>query len=197
MSTLPKTPVTPAEYLEFERKAEYKNEYYNGEIFAMSGVSRRHDYIDMQLMVLVGAHLRGKKCRAFSSNMRVLVEADGLYTYPDLSVACEEPKFADEHVDTLINPTLIVEILSPSTEQYDRGQKAKLYRALPSLKELLLIEQDSYELELYRRQPDGSWLILEARGLDASIQLASIDYTLRLGELYETVATPPTPAAAP
>jgi Uma2 family endonuclease len=119
--------------------------------------------------------------------MRVLATASGLYTYPDLSVACEEPQFADVQVDTLTNPTLLVEILSPSTEDYDRGKKAKLYRAIPSLQELLIIAQDSYEVELYRRQADGSWSLMEAKGLESAIALASIGYTLSLRELYENV----------
>ena len=119
--------------------------------------------------------------------MRVLAASGGLYTYPDLPVACEEPQFADAHVDTLTNPTLLVEILSPSTEDYDRGKKAKLYRAIPSLQELLLIAQDSYEVELYRRQPDGTWSLIEAKGLESAIALTSIGYTLLLPELYEKV----------
>jgi hypothetical protein len=125
--------LSPEEYLEIERKAGDKSEYYNGEMFAMSGVSRRHDRIATRLTFLFVQHLRGKRCEAFTANMRVLATASGLYTYPDLSVACEEPQFADAHVDTLTNPALLVEILSPSTEDYDHGKKAKLYRAIPSL----------------------------------------------------------------
>ena len=179
--------LTPEEYIEIERKADYKSEYYHGEMFAMSGVSRWHDRIASQLAFLIDQHLRGKQCEAFTANMRVLATSSGLYTYPDLSVACEEPQFADEHVDTLTNPTLLVEILSPSTEDYDRGKKAKLYRAMPSLQELLFIAQDSYEVELYRRQADGSWLLIEAKGLESAITLTSIGYTLSLRELYEKV----------
>jgi Uma2 family endonuclease len=185
MSTLAKHLLSPEEYLEIERQAEDKSEYYNGEMFAMSGVSRRHDRINVQLTILIGQHLRGKRCEAFTAGMRVLATASGLYTYPDLSVACEEPRFADEHLDTLTNPALLVEILSPSTENYDRGKKAKLYRAIPSLQELLFITQDSYEVELYRRQADGTWSLMEAKGQDGAIALTSIGYTLSLGELYE------------
>ena len=187
MSTLSKPFLSPEEYLAIERKAEDKSEYYHGEMFAMSGVSRTHDRINVQLTFLIGQHLRGKQCEAFTANMRVLATASGLYTYPDLSVACEEPQFADAQVDTLTNPTLLVEILSPSTEDYDRGKKAKLYRAIPSLQELLIIAQDSYEVELYRRQADGSWSLMEAKGLESAIALASIGYTLSLRELYENV----------
>jgi Uma2 family endonuclease len=179
--------LSPEEYLAIERKAEYKSEYYHGEMFAMSGVSRRHDRINVRLMSLIDQHLRGKQCEMFSSNMRVLAAPGGLYTYPDLSVACEEAQFLDAQLDTLTNPALLVEILSPSTEDYDRGKKAKLYRAIPSLRELLFIAQDSYEVELYRRQTDGTWSLIEANGLESSIALISIGYTLSLRELYERV----------
>ena len=187
MSTLSKPFLSPEEYLAIERKAEDKSEYYHGEMFAMSGVSRKHDRINVQLTFLIAQHLRGKQCEAFTANMRVLATASGLYTYPDLSVACEEPQFADAHVDTLTNPALLVEILSPSTEDYDRGKKAKLYRGIPSLQELLFISQDACEVELYRRQTDGSWLLTEAKGPDATITLTAIGYTLALRELYEKV----------
>jgi Uma2 family endonuclease len=187
VSTLPKKSFTPEEYLELERKAEDKSEYYNGQILAMSGASRWHDRIVTQLAFLIERHLASKPCEAFSSGMRILAVPSGLYTYPDLSVACEEPQFTDSQVDTLTNPTLLVEVLSPSTESYDRGTKAKLYRAIPSLRELLIVSQDSYEVELYRRQPGGTWQLIEASGLDASIELQSIGYTLRLSELYEKV----------
>jgi Uma2 family endonuclease len=186
MPTLPNF-VTPEEYLERDRKAEYKSEYYNGEVFAMSGVSRTHDRINTQLAFLIEQHLRGKKCEAFSSNMRVLAVSSGLYTYPDLAVASEEPQFTDPHIDTLTNPTLLAEILSPTTEAYDRGQKAKLYRAMPSLRELLLISQERYDVELHRRQADGGWVLIDAGGLDASIALESIGYNLSLRDLYEKV----------
>ena len=186
MSTVPKNFVTVEEYLERERKAEHKNEYYNGEVFPMPGATRTHDRINSQLALLIGQHLSGTKYEAFTANMRVFAAPSGLYTYPDLSVALE-PQFGDPFGETLINPILLVEILSPGTEAYDRGQKARLYRAIPSLQELLLIAQDSYEVELYRRQPDGAWKLFEAGGLDGSIELASIGYTLPLRELYKKV----------
>ena len=187
MSTLPKTFITPEQYLELERKAEFKSEYYDGEIFAMSGVNRKHDDIVSQLLLLIGQHLRGKNCRWHTSDMRVLVVPGGLYTYPDLSVVCGSRQFADSQLDTLTNPALLVEVLSPTTQRYDRGDKAKLYRGIDSLQELLLVAQDRYEVELYRRQPDATWLIVEAKGLESSIELTSISYTLRLAELYERV----------
>ena len=187
MSTQAKTLYTPEEYLELERKAEFKSEYYNGQIVAMSGASRWHDFIASQLETLIGQHLRGKKCLKFTANMRVLAAPSGLYTYPDLSVTCDEPRFGDPFGETLLNPSLLVEILSPSTENYDRGTKAKLYREIPSLRELLLVSQKDYEVELYRRQSDGTWSLIEAKGLQSAIALESIGYTLPLRELYEIV----------
>ena len=188
MSTLPKSFVTPAEYLELERKAEYKSEYYNGEIFPMPGVSRKHDRINICLIVLLQLHLKGTHCELFTGGMRVLVTPSGLYTYPDLSVVCGEPQFLDSEVDTLINPTLLIEVLSPTTEDYDRGRKAKMYRAMASVQELLLVAQDSPGVELHRRQADGSWVLTEVNGLDASIQLGSIGLTLRLSDIYPAEA---------
>jgi Uma2 family endonuclease len=186
MSTLPKPFITPEQYLELERKAEFKSEYFNGEVFAMSGGSRWHDWISIQLTMLIQQHLRGKSCRGFTANMRVMTPA-GLYTYPDLAVACDEPSFVDAAVDTLTNPTLLVEILSPSTEGYDLGRKAEMYRQMPSLRELLFIAQDRFHVELQRRQNTG-WSLLESNGLEGCIELASIGYTLRLAELYEAVS---------
>lgn len=187
MSTQPQTFFTPEEYLELERKAEYKSEYCNGEIFAMSGASRRHNAIALTLYAMFVQRNRGRKCQGFTSDMRVLVDPPGLYTYPDLSATCGEPQFADASEDTLINPALVVEIVSPSTEAYDRGKKARMYRGMSSLQELLLIAQDRYDVELRRRQADGTWLLLDAVGLDASIELTSVSCTLPLGELYENL----------
>jgi Uma2 family endonuclease len=187
VSTLAKSFVTPEEYLELERKAEHKSEYHDGTIYAMSGVSRWHDWINSQLYELVGNHGRGKQCSWYTAGMRVLAETSGLYTYPDLSVVSGESRFADANFDTLLNPVLLVEILSPATEDYDRGRKAAMYRRMPSLRELLLISVDSYEVELSRRRDDGCWSLVTVTGLEASIELASIGYTLPLSELYKKV----------
>ena len=187
MSTLANPFVPPEEYLEHERKADSKSEYHDGQVYPMSGASRWHNRINAQLYSLIDAHLAGGSCEWYLSEMRLLVEATGLYTYPDLSVVCGESRFADDHIDTLLNPILLVETLSPSTENYDRGGKAAAYRKIPSLQELLLIEQKSFEVELQRRSPDGSWLLIGAAGLEASIELQSIGYTLRLSELYRRV----------
>jgi len=186
MSTLAKSFITPEQYLEIERKAEVKSEYYNGEMFAMSGASRQHGRISFQLTGLLQQHLRGRPCEGYTANMRVLTPG-GLYTYPDLTVACNQPAFAEADVDTLTNPTLLLEILSPSTEGYDLGEKAEMYRKIPSLRELVFVAQDRFHVQVQRRESDH-WTLLEADGLDACIDLISIGYSLRLAELYETVA---------
>jgi len=188
---LPKGPLTAEEYLEIERKAQFKSEFYRGEMFAMSGGSRKHSRIPFRLTILMGEHIERRGCEGYTADMRVLVEDSGLYTYPDLSVVCGQPKFADTHLDTLVNPTLLVDVLSPSTEEYDRGTKLKLYRAIPSLRECLLISQDAPEVELYRREMDDVWKIIVAKGRNALIELKSIDYTLRLWDLYRGVLAEP------
>jgi Uma2 family endonuclease len=190
MSTLPKTRYTPEEYLDLERKAEYKSEYYDGEIFAMSGASRKHDALAVQLSFLIYQHLRGKGCHTHSADMRVRISPRA-YTYPDLSVVCGEPQFVDTGLDTLTNPTLIFEILSPSTEFYDLGRKAALYREIDSLQQLVFIWQDSSQIQISTRQPDNSWNLRTVKGLDASVELTPIGYTLKLGELYESVTGQP------
>ncbi len=187
MSTPPEHSLTPREYLEIERRAEHKSEYYNGEMFAMSGASRRLSRVGFQLNVLIGEHLRNRPCEGYTSDMRVLVESTGLYTYPDLTVACGEPRFQDDTFDTLLNPTLIVEILSPVTEDFIQGRKSHWYRSIPSLQEYLLLAQDAPEATLYRRQPDGPWSVLDCTGANATVELASIGYTLRLRDLYEGI----------
>jgi len=125
--------VNPEEYLRLERQAEYKSEYLNGEIFAMSGASREHNLIAGNIVAELNQQLRAKPCEVYPSDMRLKVTATGLYTYPDVMVVCGEPKFEDKYVDTLLNPTLIVEVLSQSTERYDRIAKTSYYRTLDSL----------------------------------------------------------------
>jgi Uma2 family endonuclease len=186
MSTAPNR-LTPEEYLELERKAEFRSEYYNGEMYAMSGGSPEHSRLSLRIAVLTSAHLERRGCQQFGSDMRLLVEPDGLYTYPDYMVVCGRPQLAADTRDTIANPVLVVEVLSPSTEQYDRGFKTKLYRDIPSVREILLISQKSAEIELYRREEAGRWSITTVTGLDASIGLASIDFTLRLADLYQGI----------
>src|SRR5436853_6974426 len=157
MSQQLKSFVSPDEYLRLECQAEYKSEYLNGEIFAMSGASRQHNLITVNIGAELNRQLRGKPCEAYMSDMRVKVRSNTFYTYPDVAVVCGEPQFEDKEVDTLLNPTLLVEVLSQSTERYDRISKTSYYRTIDSLQEHLLVAQHEVRVEQYLRQPDGQW----------------------------------------
>ena len=185
MSTQPKTFLTPEQYLEIERKAEFKSEYYQGEMFAMSGARSDHNLIVGNLVAFLHPQLRSRPCRVYPSDMRVRVSPTGLYTYPDVVVVCGEPQFVDEELDTLTNPTLIIEVLSPSTEAYDRGRKFEHYRSLRSLREYLLVEIDRVHADLYTRQSGEQWLLTAAGRTEGTIELSSIDCKLTLAEIYE------------
>ena len=187
MSTQPKTFLTPEQYLEIERKAEYKSEYFEGEMFAMAGAREAHNLIMMNVAAQIHSQLRSRPCRVYPSDMRVRVSATGLYTYPDIVVACEDPRFLDEQRDTLLNPTLIVEVLSESTEAYDRGRKFGHYRSIESLAEFLLVSSQRIGAELFTRQPDGGWLLTAASGLQDALQLPATGCRLPLADLYEKV----------
>ena len=187
MSTVPKRLLTSDEYLAQERHATFKSEYYHGETCAMAGASREHNLIVGNIVREVGNGLKGHRCEVYPSDMRVKVSVTGLYTYPDVTVVCGTPEFEDEHRDILLNPTVLVEVLSDSTEAYDRGAKWEQYRKLPSLKEYLLIAQDRPHVERYMRQPDGGWLLREAAELDSSVALDSISVVLPMSEVYRQV----------
>ena len=187
MSTQPKTRLSPEQYLEIERAAEYKSEYWNGEMFAMAGATQAHNLLLANLIMTLGFQLRGRACQLYPSDMRVHVPTTGLYTYPDISVTCEPARFRDDRRDTLLNPSFLAEILSPSTEAYDRGRKFEHYRAIESLREYLLIAQDRIHVDLYTRQFDGRWVLSEASRLEDAIELASIECRLSLGDLYEKI----------
>ncbi len=187
MSTLPKPFLSPEDYLKIERAAEYKSEYYGGEMFAMSGARRAHNLIAMNIGSGLHGQLRRRPCEVYPSDMRVLVSAIGLYTYPDVVVACGEPQFADGAMDTLVNPTLLVEVLSPSTEAYDRGRKFEQYRKIESLRQYLLVSSDRVSVELYTRQVSGLWLLSSAAEPDNEVVLDSIECRLRVGDIYEKV----------
>ena len=148
---------TPEEYLAVERASETRSEYFAGDIVAMTGASRAHNLIVLNVGAELRAQLRGRACESYVEGMRVKVVAAGVYTYPDVVVVCGEPVFEDEQVDTVLNPTLIVEVLSPSTERYDRGRKLEHYRKIPSLSEYILIAQDARRIEWYTRQEGGLW----------------------------------------
>jgi Uma2 family endonuclease len=190
MSTVPRPRFTPGEYLERERQALTKSEYYQGEIFAMAGASRQHSLIQTNLIMELGNRLRDRPCEVHGSDMRVKITPTGLYTYPDASVVCGKPRFEDRLGDTLLNPVVVLEVLSESTESYDRGTKARHYRRIESLQELVLISQSAAEVERHCRQPDGNWLLTEILGLDATLTLASISVAIPLAEVYRGIEFP-------
>ncbi|MBC7929737.1 MAG: Uma2 family endonuclease [Rubrivivax sp.] len=187
MSTQVKVHYTPDEYLALERQAEYKSEYFNGEIFAMTGASRRHNLIAANVLAALHTQLRKRPCEIYPSDMRVKVGATGLYTYPDVVIVCGEPSFDDKRKDTLVNPTALVEVLSKSTASYDRGEKFEHYRKLTSLADYLVIAQNKYHVEHYTRQPDNQWLLAETDDIGQTIQIPSIECNLALVDIYDKV----------
>jgi Uma2 family endonuclease len=187
MSSQAQKHYTPEEYLALERQAQCKSEYAAGAIFAIAGASRWHNLIVANLIGERRSRLKGCPCATYPSDMRVKISPTGLYTYPDVTVVCGEAQFEDNQQDTLLNPTLIVEVLSESTEAYDRGGKFAHYRKLPSLMEYVLITQTKPHIKHYVRQPDNRRLLSEANTLHDTIHLSSIDCHLALTEVYDKV----------
>jgi Uma2 family endonuclease len=181
--------LTEAEYLAIERAALTKSDFYDGEMCAMAGARRNHNLIVANVVSELSEQLRKGLCEVYPSDMRVRVAKTGLYTYPDAVVVCGEPEFLDDTEDTLLNPTLLVEVLSQSTSTYDRGFKSPRYRELRSLKGYVLIEQEQPLVEVYRRSR-GKWTLDDARALSSSIALSSIGCTLRMAAVYEKIAFP-------
>ena len=185
MSTHPKTFLTPEQYLEIERKAEFKSEYYAGEMFAMAGARMPHITIAANALALFHNQFRGRNCRVLGSDMRVKVSQTGLYTYPDIVAVCGEPQLEDSGLDTLLNPVLIVEVLSPSTEAYDRGRKFEHYRTIASFMQYVLIATDRISVDVYTRDREGRWILTSASKPEDVIQLSSVECSLRVADLYE------------
>lgn len=181
---------SPAEYLALERNAEYKSEYVDGHIYAMTGASREHNVITFNIARELGIQLKDRPCEAYLADMRVKAAQARSYRYPDIAVVCGQPELEDQHFDTLLNPTLIIEILSPSTEANDRGRKFAEYQRISSLREYLLVSQDQARIERYARQDIG-WLLTVAEGLDATVNLDAIGATLALREVYHKVLEQP------
>jgi len=188
MSTLPQRAfLTAEEYLTAERKAEFKSEYFKGETFAMAGASRPHNRIVSNIIRTADTQLLKRGCNIYSSDMRVKIKKIGKYTYPDVVVTCGKELFEDDHVDILLNPVVIFEILSSSTEAYDRGKKFQHYQFIESLAEYILITQDAIRVEQYVRQSDRTWLYSEYQNIDDVIKLESVNCELPLKELYINV----------
>jgi len=183
MASLPTTPLTEEQYLSIERMAETKSEFHDGQMFAMSGGSLNHSLLASRMVAMLDRQMP-PGCRTFNSDLRIKVARAGLYTYPDCGVICGEPQFFGDQRDVILNPVLIVEVLSPSTEGYDRGKKFELYRTIPSFLEYLIVHQDRRHVEHYSKQDDGSWLLREHAGLDAAVAIARLDARIPLAELY-------------
>jgi Uma2 family endonuclease len=187
MSRQVKSYVTPEEYLAIERAAEYKNEYVNGEIFAMTGASRKHNLAALNVAGELRQQLKGKPCETYQGEMRVKAPAIRSYVYPDVVVVCGDPQFEDTYLDTLLNPTLVVEVLSKSTESYNRLAKSAYYRTIESLVEYLLIAQEEYRVEQYVKQADGRWLLADVRSLENTVELEAIGCSLALRDIYDRI----------
>ncbi|WP_104987585.1 Uma2 family endonuclease [Sorangium cellulosum] len=177
---------TPEEYLAWERAQPEKHEFYRGAVFAMAGGSREHNLLVGNIVRLLGNALLDRPCEAYPSDMRVKIPATGVYTYPDASALCQRPEFDDRHADTLTNPEVIFEVLSESTEAYDRGDKFEHYRSIPSFKEYILVAQHKILVEHFVRQADGSWNLRVLRAGDR-VEIASLRCVLAVDEMYRKV----------
>ena len=179
--------LTPEEYLAIERAAEFKSEYYDGQMFAMAGGSLPHSILPMRLAAALINGLGRRDCEVASSDLKIRVSPKGPFFYPDLTVYCGEPELADDYRDVLLNPRVVFEVLSKSSEGYDRGLKFEFYREIESLQEYVLVSQSKPLIELYLRQPDSKWLLSSYSGMDAVCRLASIDCSIRLLDIYQRV----------
>lgn len=204
MSAVPKKKLTEAEYLAIERAAEFKSEFFNGEMFpwqgpgsfgpqGMAGATYTHNSVKENVAVALANSLRGGPCRTLSSDMKVKVLTTGLYTYPDVLVVCGTPEFENETEDTLLSPKVVIEVLSDSTEKYERGAKFRQYQQIPSVMEYVLIGQHEPVCERYVRQPNESWLLTTVKGLAAELALATVPARIPLAEVYAGVTFSETP----
>jgi Uma2 family endonuclease len=184
MSSLPSYYLSPEEYLAIERRAEYKSEYVDGVMYAMAGGSERHNLIAGNLITELNIQLRGAPCRVYPSDLKVRVPNSKRFFYPDVSVVCGEILFADDERDVVLNPILVVEVLSESTAAFDRGKKFQSYQQIESLEEYLLVSQDEFVVEHYLRQEDGHWLYTKASGFDDAITLPNMKCQLSLKDIY-------------
>ncbi len=187
MSTAPNRKYTIAEYVALEERAEYKSEYYRGDIFAMSGGTRAHARIIGNLYFRLRSALSGKDCQAFNSEQRIYVKSVDLDTYPDVSVVCGGIELSTEDPEAITNPVVLIEVLSPSNERYDRTTKFNFYRNLRSLKHYVLVTQEEPLVETFTRGPNGNWEYLDAVGMDTIVNLSAIDCQMPMTAIYEGV----------
>lgn len=191
---------TEQEYLEFERVSVEKHEYYRGEIFrmhghgellAMSGAGNRHNIIFSNLFVGLGVRLKGKDCQPYGPDMRINIPENTLYTYPDISVFCYELPQLPEDIDTAVNPTVLIEILSPTAKDYDRGGKFKLYRDIPTLKEYILVDSESVNIEAFRLNSDNHWELEELKEPEAVLLFHSLSFEIPVKDIYHRIRFAP------
>ena len=185
-----KSVYTIAEYLEMEKAADVKHEFYQGEIFAMAGAGARHNVIASNLMGELYINLKGKPCRPFGSDLRVHIPENMLFTYPDISIICGDITSSKEDEDTAILPIVLIEILSPSTKDYDRGGKFKLYRDIPSLKEYILIDSDAINIEAFRLNAGGHWELEEYKTLAETLSIKAVDVGISIEDIYNGTKLP-------
>lgn len=185
------TRISEDEYLAIDRAAEFRSEFLDGEMIAMSGGSIRHAQLQANLLGELFAAIRGSDCRMYTSDFRVRVSKTRMYAYPDASVVCGKPVLADERQDILLNPAVIFEILSPSTEKYDRGVKFQNYRTIDSLMDYILVAQDAVRVEHYTRGDDNTWTLRDHQTLEEELKIVSIGVSLPLSRIYDRVELPP------
>jgi Uma2 family endonuclease len=180
--------VSAQEYLKAEREAFEKHEYYQGEVFAMSGASLEHNIIFSNLFTDIGSKLKGKNCRPFGSDLRIHIPKNTLFTYPDITIICGEPNLTDDKFDTATNPTVIIELLSASTRNYDKGEKFSLYREIESLQEYILIDTEKIHVIKHIRNKDNSWQLTEFKNIENIFSIDTIGLSLSLNNLYEGIS---------
>lgn len=179
--------ITPEEYLALEESSDFKSEFYKGEIFNMAGTTLNHNQIVSNLIMSIGPVLRKKTCRLFANEIRLWVESQELFTYPDLMIVCDKLEFYPNRNDTITNPLIIIEVLSESTENYDRGKKFLFYRSIPSFQEYILIDQSSHHIEQFHIAKDGKWSLTEYNDLNGAFKFAKIDFEMPLRDIYSQV----------
>jgi Uma2 family endonuclease len=184
MSAVPVATVSRAEYLRQERLARFRSEYHRGRVVAMAGTSRVHNRIVTNLSTSLDIQLRARDCNVYSTDLRVSVRGGEHYVYPDVVVTCGQEQYEDSELDILVNPLVVIEVLSDSTEAYDRGEKFRLYQSIPSLREYVLVSQRSRRLEIFRKQPDGSWRYESSPFAPPPLQIEAIECTLAPDDVY-------------
>lgn len=180
--------ISEQDYLETERVALDKHEYYQGEVFAMSGASLKHNRVFSNLFGEIQNKLKGKSCQPYGSDLRIHIPKNTLYTYPDISIICGNPELTDEHFDTATNPTVIIELLSKSTRNYDRFEKFSLYREITSLNEYILIDTQKLHIEKHIRNADNSWQLTDYYSISDSITISSVNVTISLTDIYAGIS---------